>query len=362
MAESYLAGGDGEFMAFVDGNGGTYLKSVDFFATMPDGVRGVVATAKINKNATVLHVPFTVCIHGGPEGSEVGAAIAAQPTEVDPFVKTVLATHFELSNGGNSRFAAWVRMLPTEVRLPMVGATSDETLRALAGSAVGPVVCSGKELEMLEESVRPMLKAIAADASGTLRVREWAGGVGSDEFCALYLRCYALVASRSFGSPKFECPLMCPLQDQLNHSSDERQRNVELDCTPGAFEVRATRAIAPGEQLLFSYGDYSDAELLAAFGFVEKMHGFGASAATQATCRPNVLNWVPVGDVVLEALEGHAKRHGGRAMSPASIVARTAALEGAGLLGDMRVTADEPLPLSLWTAAQVKLEPLNPKP
>ena len=110
-------------------------------------------------------------------------------------------------------------------------------------------------------------------------------------------------------------------------------------------QVRATRAIAPGEQLLMSYGDYSDAELLAAFGFVETLDSTSA-AGDEFTCRPNRLNWVDVGGVVIQALEGHGT-------STASIEARKAALEGAGLLGDMRVTADDPLPLELWTAVQV---------
>ena len=147
----------------------------------------------LSKNATVLRVPFAMCIHGGPD-SEVGAAMAAQKSEVEPFVKTVLATHFEISTGGDSRFEAYLRGLPTEVRVPMVGATSDEALRELVGSAVGPVVCSGTELATLDDSVRPLLKAMAAKkASGTQRVREWAASAGTDEFRAQYLRCYALV-------------------------------------------------------------------------------------------------------------------------------------------------------------------------
>jgi len=226
MAETYLEGGDADFWAFVDGNGGSYLKGVDFLSTMADGVRGVVATSKVNKNATVLKIPFTMCIHGGPEGSEVGAAIAAQPTEVEPFVKTVLATHFEISQGGDSRFAAFVRIMPTEVRLPMVGATSDEELRALAGSAIGPVVCSGTELATFEESVRPLLTAIAADDTSGTRVRAWAAGAASDAFRALYLRSYALVASRSFAAnqPALECPLMCPVQEPPRLLERERER------------------------------------------------------------------------------------------------------------------------------------------
>ena len=52
MAESYVSGGDSDFWRFVDGNGATYNKDVDFFATMPDGVRGVAATAKIRCDRT----------------------------------------------------------------------------------------------------------------------------------------------------------------------------------------------------------------------------------------------------------------------------------------------------------------------
>jgi len=84
----------------------------------------------------------------------------------------------------------------------MVGLTSASELSVLAATAVGPVVTSGNELNLLDEVVRPLLKRIARDkASATPRLREWARSAGSAEFKALYLRSYTLASSRSIGAP-----------------------------------------------------------------------------------------------------------------------------------------------------------------
>ena len=58
MAESYSADRDveGAFWAWFDGEGGWRLKSVDFFSTMSDGVRGVVARqARITRDSAFPH-------------------------------------------------------------------------------------------------------------------------------------------------------------------------------------------------------------------------------------------------------------------------------------------------------------------
>ena len=58
MAESYSADRDveGAFWAWFDGEGGWRLKSVDFFSTMSDGVRGVVAKqARITRDSAFPH-------------------------------------------------------------------------------------------------------------------------------------------------------------------------------------------------------------------------------------------------------------------------------------------------------------------
>ena len=89
--------------------------------------------------------------------------MAAQAAEVDPFLATVLSTHFEMSSGA-SHYAPYIRSLPTEVRVPMVGTTSDEELRAIADLAVGSVVCAGKEVSLLESTAFPLLKTMARSA------------------------------------------------------------------------------------------------------------------------------------------------------------------------------------------------------
>lgn len=116
MAESYQPISK-EFWPWVDANGCTYLTDADYEATTGDGLRGIVTTANIAEKTTVLHVPFSMCIHGGPEGGVVGAAIAAQESEVEPFLATVLALHFEMSGGETNRFEEFVKSLPTEVNM-----------------------------------------------------------------------------------------------------------------------------------------------------------------------------------------------------------------------------------------------------
>jgi len=116
LAESYQPISS-EFLPWVGENGGTYLKNVDYEATGEDGLRGIVVTANLAKKTTVLHVPFSMCIHGGTEAGVVGAAIAAQKIEVEPFLATVLALHFEMSGGEANRFDEFVKSLPTEVSL-----------------------------------------------------------------------------------------------------------------------------------------------------------------------------------------------------------------------------------------------------
>ena len=235
----------------------------------------------------MLRIPLDICIRGR-EGGEAAAAMAAQAAEVDPFLATVLSTHFEMSSGA-SHYAPYIRSLPTEVRVPMVGTTSDEELRAIADLAVGSVVCAGKEVSLLESTAFPLLKTMALSAK-TRGLRAWAAEAESPQFRARFLHCYALVSSRSFRHDNITTPLMVPLQDQLNHSSDPALCNVSLESTATGFEVRAQRAIAPGEQLLFSYGEYSDAEQLAAFGFVEALH--------QPSSSPNPFNWLPVSRIL----------------------------------------------------------------
>lgn len=223
-----------------------------------------------------------------------------------------------------------------QVRVPMVGLTGATELSALAATAVGPVVTSGKELNLLAEVVQPLLEGIAQNKASTLRLREWARSAGSAEFKALYLRSYTLASSRSIGAPD---SIMVPVLDLLNHSNDDKERNCELAFAPRAFKVVTSRAIEKGEQLLFSYGELSDAEFLASWGFVENLG--------TAELNSNPSNWVALpSELILQILKALPE-----GSDTSKFAARKPALEM--LLSDARVTASEPLPLSLFTAVQL---------
>lgn len=115
----------------------------------------------------------------------------------------------------------------------------------------------------------------------------------------------------------------------------------ELAFAPGAFEVVTLRNIEKGEQLRFSYGELSDAEFLASWGFVENLG--------QAHVKSNACNWVALPtELVLQILS--ALPEGADA---SRFAARKPALEM--LLSDARVTASDLLPLPLATAVQLLL-------
>ncbi|KFM22567.1 hypothetical protein F751_4211 [Auxenochlorella protothecoides] len=90
-----------------------------------------------------------------------------------------------------------------------------------------------------------------------LQATNWVTG-GTSDGCELYL---------------------LPGIDMVNHSSQAEQRSTELRFTPdrtaggeripGEFTMLAFRAISSGEEILFTYGDLSDTELLHTYGFVE---------------------------------------------------------------------------------------------
>ncbi|GMI30547.1 hypothetical protein TeGR_g5452, partial [Tetraparma gracilis] len=95
---------------------------------------------------------------------------------------------------------------------------------------------------------------------------------------------------------------LLPLFDLINHSTDVKKRGTELARVDGeaegtdAWEMRATRDLAEGEEVLQSYGHHGGAELLRNYGFVEE------SALTKV--------WVGL-EQVLAAVKGTGAGAGG---------------------------------------------------
>lgn len=136
----------------------------------------------------------------------------------------------------------------------------------------------------------------------------------------------------------------CGLNHRLNHT---------LPCCScaDAFSLRSwgvERAIAAGEELLHTYGDLSDAELLQTFGFVEVLGEEGNPHNTVHLPHTSVVDAcaamaAAVGDEA--TLQAAAKRM--------AVLRATGMIEGTGFA----LPAAEPLSLPLLTATQVLLMP-----
>ncbi|CAK9087888.1 unnamed protein product [Durusdinium trenchii] len=65
---------------------------------------------------------------------------------------------------------------------------------------------------------------------------------------------------------------LLPMIDQVNHRSGAPP-DLQFDPTNGLWQLRATRAYEPGEEIVFSYGDKDSDALLLQHGFVEEDNG-----------------------------------------------------------------------------------------
>ncbi|BDA47006.1 probable N-lysine methyltransferase setd6 at N-terminal half [Coccomyxa sp. Obi] len=86
---------------------------------------------------------------------------------------------------------------------------------------------------------------------------------------SLYLWATAVVSAYSFtiGDDRYQA--MVPMWDALNHITGHANVRLHHCSKKGALQMIATRRIAKGEQVINSYGDLPNSELLRRYGFVE---------------------------------------------------------------------------------------------
>lgn len=164
--------------------------------------------------------------------------------------------------------------------------------------------------------------------------------------------------------------------DMINHSSfpHKRSSSLQLVTQPLAvrcgeppeeltldafFSMKAERDIAEGEQILHTYGELSDAQLLLTYGFVDIEAGVAAPPAAgnpsgQAPENPNNVAFIPAG-IIADSCRALATAMGlADAAAAASHRARQELLQRLGVLQHMAVVpAACPLTDELLTAAQV---------
>lgn len=348
-----------ELLLWAKDQGATVHPHLDLFAIGSFGARGIVTTAPIPAGETLLRIPGSLTIQPTLELQPDGPLrdfFRGLDRPLSNVVKVTLIVLHELRvKKTDSRWWPYLRFLDETVH-PDVVAEWHADQRALLEGTVALLrlpptnsdnVPPPEVFETLfQREVLPVM-----DAGGDL----WPVDLRQPEF---FLRCLSWVMSRAFwGSLSYACdgscipslesgvgdgkaqgPFMFPLFDQVNHSSWKDKRSAHLVFNAGDFVITAERDLEIGEEVLHSYGDHSDPELLRTYGFVESDQ------------RGNPHNSVLV--VRSTVLEACGKVLGG--VQPDS--ERIALLEARTLLQPVyKVARDGVLPASLLTVVQVLL-------
>ncbi|GAX73425.1 hypothetical protein CEUSTIGMA_g877.t1 [Chlamydomonas eustigma] len=286
--------------------GGYIHPSLDLLSPLSYGDRGVSATADIEEGCTLIVLPTCCTIHlpTAQQMNEEDVAksypesamyIMKEHPATSPFLANVLVTMSELSRGDASAFSPYLTQLPEEDCNCLLSWTGAERAH-LKGTTID---CSEEEppLRIFKREVVPRISArpdLWPQSHATLK---------------MFLRVVGLVQSRAFhleaenwitGTKKEGADLfMLPGIDMINHSTDPSLRCTTLQKidTPTSivvddgteitfdsfFAMKAERPIKKGQQILHTYGDLSDAQLLQTYGFVDLGMSLGKASETSAS-------------------------------------------------------------------------------
>eukprot|EP00884_Botryococcus_braunii_P011872 jgi/Botrbrau1/20686/Bobra.0058s0016.1 len=236
--------------------------------------RGVHACGHIAEGKVVVEVPDDLVLL--PETSCIGKVLrreglvnAARNQERE-VLGLILAVMAEKALGPKSGWAPYLEFLPADVPgMPMYW--GDQEMRLLEGTSVldrlvgrvrfvegGPVEPPTRVEHHWREVVQPFL------------IRHPRCGVPPDQLgWQLYRWATAVVAAYSFSLGDDQLQGMVPYWDLLNHVTGKANVRLHHHARRGTLQMIATRAICPGEEVINSYGDLSNGELLRRFGFTE---------------------------------------------------------------------------------------------
>ena len=278
------------------------------------GLRGVVALNGIDEGELLLAVPASLAIgpslqlarHSSTMSEKVRALkvafCAGGLEDASPFIQTVLALLHEQSLGQKSEWATYIEYLSRVSIDPPACWKAREKVGLYNNtlSRAGHRYFEAIEIEEQEPKNAASVAEIFNDK--ILPVLECAPTLWSKNVCtaAAFERACFIVRSRGFHST-FNSgtigPFLIPLIDQLNHSSWKHVQSTELKAVVEKsegqaalsgliFSMHANRMIEAGEQIMHSYGAFSDIELLDSYGFVE-----GFSVVKKAPLHP-LAGWV----------------------------------------------------------------------
>mmetsp|Transcript_22399 Transcript_22399/g.76072 ORF Transcript_22399/g.76072 Transcript_22399/m.76072 type:complete len:474 (+) Transcript_22399:35-1456(+) len=287
----------GRWLAEGDGDGGLEAGLQVAYCRMgPADVRGIVSASGAGERDRLLAVPMSkALLEGVTEGLDPPFGGAPWPLA---FGARLLR---ERALGEASAMAPYVDILPTTVESPLALPLAS----AEAELQYAPALAALRELHALVDLA-------SENAAGDGGRDEWRWAVA-----AVLSRTLRMRGQR----------MMLPAVDMLNHGGEQKNITVGVargvwDTGPGAGTVLvlATREVAPGEQVLFTYGnDRSNDDFFLYYGFV-------------LAGNPN--DTFVLFSSVREAVEWHGGGGGGAAAAAERATAEALGQASAGELGE----------------------------
>ena len=270
LTEAYLQ----EFLGWLIANGVEGIGAADSKIGLfngENGERGIAAISPLRRGETFARVPLRLAITDDPDDEESNELVGADaPWSVRLACKILRMA----SNGNESPWAPYLRVLPTSVPNPLTTFSWEDT-QAIAYEPARRQLDNTSWLVASSSDSLP--ETAAGPAAPSREIFEWAVSV---------------VHSRTFGSAGrtggVGVRMLVPLVDMLNHAGDEDQAsiigpaavpqpvpmdNVRWDIISkigGEYfmVLTTTRDIGAGEELLLSYGERSNDDFFLHYGFI----------------------------------------------------------------------------------------------
>jgi len=221
-----------KFLYWLQSQGAFVHESLNLFAPLPNGDRGLVAKSAIKRDTQLLLIPKALCIHFPLAGSSspslaasgaAGAVLAARDPRPSPFMSTVLLLMAEKALGGASSYAPYVGLLPTATDALL--AWSEAELAELKGTLLEHKAAE-KCAAVYEREVLPIIQPhpdIWPQGSCDADAFEWAAGMVQSRAFHLVSDNW-LTGTHTEGVDQF----LIPAIDMLNHATLAEQRSTEL--------------------------------------------------------------------------------------------------------------------------------------
>ncbi|KAI4351157.1 hypothetical protein L6164_005539 [Bauhinia variegata] len=247
VSSSFLDNECTDFLPWLERKSGSRISSTLCIGKSSYG-RSLFASKIIQTGDCILQVPYSVQITMDNLCPEIRSLIS---DEVGNIAKLAIVILVEQKSGEVSEWDPYISRLP------------------LAGELHNTIFWSENELEMICHSsvyqeTAKLKSQIKRDFLAVSPVFECFPQIFGDFTYTDFMHACALVGSRAWGS--MEGLSLIPFADFLNHEGVS-EAIVLSDDDKQCSEVVADRDYAPGEQVLISYGKFSNATLMLDFGF-----------------------------------------------------------------------------------------------